>query len=203
MEATEHAQEELALPLRWGEGASSRELLHKPVTCLYNSMKPSYTRRSASSPGDPGKATGFLLHGLCAAACDNKENCTSTGSSVFSVVLWQTGSCGSHPIYCPVQWKKGHNGSHGWCFKARALWAATLFQPLMVYSLPAKTRCTWIYPALSNKVHAKKNWQPLSQFLCLKEGVHRYFSDWWPLGLCCDWTLRLSKLGCVSLWTLV
>ena len=127
MEATEHAQEELALPLRWGEGTLSRELLHKPITCLCNSMKPFYTRHSASSSGGLGKVTGFPLHGLCAAACDNKENCTSTGSSVFSVVLWQTGICGPHPIYCPVQWKKGHNGSHGWCFKARALWAATLF----------------------------------------------------------------------------
>ena len=87
MEATEHVQEELALPLRWGEGTSSRELLHKPITCLCNSMKPFYTRHSASSPGGLGKVTGFPIHGLCAAACDNKENCTSTGSSVFSVVL--------------------------------------------------------------------------------------------------------------------
>ena len=60
--------------------------------------------------------------------------------------------------------------------KARALSSGT-FQPLIVYSLPAKARCTWIYPALSNKVHAKKNWQSLSQFLLRKDGVHRYSSD--------------------------
>ena len=86
MEASEHAQEELALPLR-GERGRPAESPSIGLECLCNSRKPSYPRHSASSPGGLGKVTRFPLRGLRAAACHNKENRPSTGSSVFSVVL--------------------------------------------------------------------------------------------------------------------
>ena len=128
-------QEELALPPRRGEGAPSREPPPRPRLPPQRT-KPSHPRRRARSPGGLARSPGFLFAGVVPLRVMTKKP-PSTGSSVFSVVLWRTGSCGPHPIIVLLrQWKKGHNGSHGWCFTASlwaaarpSLWLFTVFQP--------------------------------------------------------------------------
>lgn len=48
---------------RRGEGASSRELLHGPIACLYPSRKPSYTRPVQAAPEASARSPGLLFTG--------------------------------------------------------------------------------------------------------------------------------------------
>ena len=164
--------------------------------------KPSHPRRRARSPRGLARSPGFLFAGIVPLRVMTKKTPFHGLQRIFccSVTnrqLWPPSNhCAVKTVKERTQWESRM------VFYSQPLSSSTS-QPLIAYSLPAKARCTWICPALSNKVHAKKNWQSLSQFLRRKDGVHRYSSDWWPLGLCCGWAPRLSKMGRVSLLTLV
>lgn len=122
MEASEHAQEERALPLDGERGrpaeSSSIGLSHASTIA---GRRP--TRDAVQvAPETSARSPDFVFTGFVPLRVITKK--IALPQDLVYFLLFYDKQAAVAPIQFIVlfrRWKKGHNGSHGWCFKARAL----------------------------------------------------------------------------------